>query len=661
MKDGINQDASFDYDVFVSYGPGDREWVQNELLMQLQAARLRVLLQDQSLALAMAEDDPDDDLATLGVTQSRKTLLVLTPDYLQSSTWGDLEHQMRLHLDIAGREQRLVPVLRQDCQLPLRLRYLTCVDLRTSADLRLGWYQLLRTLGGGAEQKLLPIRADWRLVHPYDTAPDFTGRVAERQFLSVWLNSGKEHLMLLRAPDGFGKSALAWHWLMHDVRPVSWPQVLWWSFSETHTGFADFLTHALAYLSDADTETLDSEQRLDLLLEELTRPGRLLVLDGFERLLRGQARLDAAFLAHPGDDASTNNDASPDDEPAGNGLDPELRECADPLVGRFLAALIGRQDLRSRVLATSRLLPRFLEDKEFPGEATLSCMDYPLGGMSRKDAAGFLLTRGVRGPRGDIESACESLGEHPLSLRLLSGLILKDLGHPGDIAAARRLTYLGDAQILRHTILERAFDTLPSGARNLLGMLACFRGAIDLESIYQLNEALHPSAIEGAVQELLTRGLAHADQLKKLLHLHPTVRTYVYNRVPTHQRAELHNLLRQRFEPPPEPAQVHTLTDLVSPLEHYFHTLWAGLFEDGLQMLQQRLEPAVRQQLHSPALCLELLQALYSSSDPQLPITDPSARQWLLEKLAQCYEACDRHHEAQQCRQQLTTAPSAVI
>ncbi len=654
MKDGINQDASFDYDVFVSYGPGDREWVQNELLMQLQAARLRVLLQDQSLAAAMAEDDPDDDLATLGVTQSRKTLLVLTPDYLQSSTWGDLEHQMRLHLDIAGREQRLVPVLRQDCQLPLRLRYLTCVDLRTSADLRLGWYQLLRTLGGGTEQKLLPIRADWRLVHPYDTAPDFTGRVAERQFLSVWLNSGKEHLMLLRAPDGFGKSALAWHWLMHDVRPVSWPQVVWWSFSETHTGFADFLAHALAYLSGTDGEALDSEQLLDLLLEELTRPGRLLVLDGLERLLRGQARLDAAFLAHPTDSVST------DAEAASDGLDPELRECADPLVERFLAALIGRQDLRSRVLATSRLLPRFLEDEDYPGEATLSCMDYPLGGLSRKDAAGFLLTRGVRGPRSDIENACESLGEHPLSLRLLSGLILKDLGHPGDIAAARRLTYLGDTAVLRHTILERAYDTLPSSARNLLGMLACFRSAIDLESIYRLNEEQHPTAIEGAVQELLARGLAHADQVKKLLHLHPTVRTYVYNRVPPHQRAEMHDLLRQRFEPPPEPAQVHTLTDLVSPLEHYFHTLWAGHLDDALLMLRERLQPALRQQLHSPALCLELLQALDSLDDTRPPISDPRTLHWLLDQLAQCYEGCGRPQEAQQCRHQLAALHSSV-
>jgi ATP/maltotriose-dependent transcriptional regulator MalT len=46
--------------------------------------------------------------------------------------------------------------------------------------------------------------------------------------LRDWLNQDQQHpLLVLRALGGFGKSALTWHWLLHDVEPRQWQRVVW--------------------------------------------------------------------------------------------------------------------------------------------------------------------------------------------------------------------------------------------------------------------------------------------------------------------------------------------------------------------------------------------------------------------------------------------------
>ena len=74
--------------------------------------------------------------------------------------------------------------------------------------------------------------------------------------LSGWLagggplraNDGEHPLLLLRALGGFGKSALAWHWLHHDVDAARWPRAVWWSFYEGDNQFDSFLRETLTYL-----------------------------------------------------------------------------------------------------------------------------------------------------------------------------------------------------------------------------------------------------------------------------------------------------------------------------------------------------------------------------------------------------------------------------
>ncbi len=80
-------------------------------------------------------------------------------------------------------------------------------------------------------------------------------------------------LLVVRALGGFGKSALAWHWLLHDVDPRRWPRVVWWSFYEGDASFDRFLAETLAYLG-VDPRYLGPRQQADELLRRCTSPAR---------------------------------------------------------------------------------------------------------------------------------------------------------------------------------------------------------------------------------------------------------------------------------------------------------------------------------------------------------------------------------------------------
>jgi hypothetical protein len=62
------------------------------------------------------------------VLTSRKTLLVLTPSFLASG-WTAFDRVLQQTLDAESREYRLIPLLKEPCELPPSLRYLTAANL----------------------------------------------------------------------------------------------------------------------------------------------------------------------------------------------------------------------------------------------------------------------------------------------------------------------------------------------------------------------------------------------------------------------------------------------------------------------------------------------------------------------------------------------------
>jgi hypothetical protein len=117
----------FKYDAFISYSNRDKEWVRDWLLLRLEEEGLRVCVDFRDFEPGA----PSVTEMERAVLQSRKTLLVLTPSYLDSE-WAEFENILAATLDPAARQRRVIPLLLEQCELPLRICSLTYLDFAGS-------------------------------------------------------------------------------------------------------------------------------------------------------------------------------------------------------------------------------------------------------------------------------------------------------------------------------------------------------------------------------------------------------------------------------------------------------------------------------------------------------------------------------------------------
>ncbi len=645
----MTTEHQFEFDVFISYSSKDKEWVRGELLNRLKAAGLKVCTDKESFI-------PGAPILTeieRAIETSRKTLLIFTPNYL-ASEWTKLESLILQTEDPSNRNLKFIPCYKAECEIPKRIKPFTPIYFTDPAEDANSWRQLLTALGKPPEPEPAqqPAHAGWFLAHPYPMPPNFTGRVAERAMLDHWLDADAAHPLLgLRALGGFGKSALVWHWLTHDVRPADWPRVVWWSFYEGDASFDRFLAETLAYLSGGrlDVTRLSGKDAIKALLQMLHAPGTLLVLDGFERVLRAFGGLDAAYQG---------------DEAKREGND---RDCISPLAEVFLHNAALQPQLRSKVLLTTRLCPRVLEVKG--GGLLAGCREAELRQMQPDDAVAFFHAQGIRGTHTEIETACAQYGYHPLSLRLLAGLIVGDFQQPGDSAAAKRLDVSGDLIQRQHHVLETAYDSLAPSRQALLGRVACFRSPVKhdvLQSLAVTGAANNAAAeqqgllqrvgnwfrprqrdfflspaehLDADLRDLVARGLLHHDAREGRFDLHPIVRRYAYDRLAAPDRAAAHIRLRDYFAAVPVPDKVTRLEDLAPVIELYHHTVRAGQLDEARTLFRDRLCPnPLYFQLGAYQLIIDLLRPLFPDGEDRPPrLKDESAQAWTLNILATSY------------------------
>jgi hypothetical protein len=121
--DRLSQQNTFDYDVFISYSHRDREWVRNWLLPRLEEAGLRVCVDFRDFEVGV----PSLVNMERAVERSRKTLLVLTPNWIESE-WTNFEALLVQTEDPSGLRRRILPLMRERCQPPKRIAMLTYAD-----------------------------------------------------------------------------------------------------------------------------------------------------------------------------------------------------------------------------------------------------------------------------------------------------------------------------------------------------------------------------------------------------------------------------------------------------------------------------------------------------------------------------------------------------
>lgn len=497
-----------------------------------------------------------------------------------------------------------------------------------------------------------PVNLEWLSIprppepyfaHSYPLQEHFTGRLREREMLSSWLNEDSHALLVLLGIGGMGKSALVWYWLHRDIlnrpfrgedrsdedRSVTFPVsneqqpdgILWWSFYDTDATFLSFLDNAIAYISEnkIPPERIPSvNAKARTLVSLLQQRQILLVLDGFERLLRAYAGLSGAYQ----DDGNEQNFVA----------DPCA--CVDIQVVRFLS-LIASSPLKSRILITSRLFPKELGG--FGGNPLPVCRREEVSSLDPEDAVNFFRSVGVQGTRAEINSACATYGYHALTLRLLAGYIINHFSRPGEISLALGFNPLRNLVARKHNILDLAYEALPPNDQQLLSRLAAFRSPVDYSAVKALSSYEIEEDLEQALQHLVSRGLVFVERSSIRFDLHPIVRRYAYERLA--DKKQIHSQLRDYFFgiSATDNSQ-QGVPDTLSPtVELYHHTVRAGLYAEAYKLFTTRLSP-VLSRIGAYNTKLELLQALLrDGADFELLIEDPKDQLELLNLLGIAY------------------------
>ena len=356
-------------------------------------------------------------------------------------------------------------------------------------------------------------------------------------------------------------------------------------------------------------------QQVDALLKAMSMQKILLIMDGFERALRAYSSMNAAYQ----------EDKELDEEEISQ------RDCVNLNAEIFLKNLCVLPNIKSKVLMTTRLTPRAVEQR---GELLNGCHEEELQAMQKEDAVAFFRAQGVRGARAEIEAACAPYGYHPLSLRILAGLITNDRELPGDIAVAGKLDITDDVIVNKHHVLEVAYNTLSPEQQKLLNDIACFRSAMSYEAL----KVISGRDIDADLKTLEHRGLLHWDKRANKYDLHPIVRRYAYEYLTTPERAGAHERLVNYFGAIPIPEKVENLEDLAPVIELYHHMVRAEKFSDAAILFRVRIWKTLYYQLGCYQTQIELLTILFLDGEDKPPVVDiDTAQTFFMNELANAY------------------------
>jgi len=605
--------TEFKYDVFISYSHKDEKWADKVLRQRLDDAGLKVCIDYRDFeAGKMALLNMQD-----AAKQSKHVVLILTRNWLNSE-WSLFEALVGGTKDPAGFQKKLIPLL---CEAGIEKDINEFISMRTWVDFtrkdreEVAWKQLFDTLGKPGNLK--PASSNWFFGHRYPDVAAFTGRADELKMLDEWLENKTESLLIINAFGGFGKSALTWHWFNNNVDKATWPTAIWWSFYEKESGFDSFLSDALPHLG-IETKERSSRQQVNDLLDAMQKTNILIVLDGFERLLRQYGRMDAALQE--------------DEEKE---VDPSQRDCTSQPAETFLRGLSDKQ-IVSKVLMTSRLFPRALEGRD--GKLQSGCREVELKGFSPDDAVKYFHNEGIAAAtRAEIIELSSAYGYHPLSLTLLVGWINREDGneHRGDIVEAKNLNIFDNIKARRDHVLERAYESLAPERRDLLSKISCFRGSME----YAVLKKVFPSPdLDKALLDLRKRGLLQYAGDSQRYDMHPIVRHYAYDKFAAPNKTDAHTCLVNYFEAVPKPQKVNTLEDLAPVIELYHHMVRAGNLDEGLKLFYDRINKPAYYQFGAYQLQIELLRALFlDGEDKPSRLKDEAWQAWTLNELANSY------------------------
>ncbi len=506
----------------------------------------------------------------------------------------------------------------------------------------------------------------------------FTGRADDLRLLDDWAASD-DSTMVVESIGGVGKTALAWQWARH-AGPFAGRRSFWWSFYGGSASMRRCLHELAAFLSGRALEEvreLATDEVLAVVSAGLDAGRHLVVLDGLERLLVAYHRLDPSALR--------------DDE-----VDGGARSLIEPDAAEALRVIAGATS--SKVLITTRLMPRALET---PARTPLvGVRHHTLRGLDRSDTAALVARLGVRGSRAGVTAFFDRVGNHPLLIGVVAGLVNEYRPRPGDFDAwaadpdaggSLRLADLDMAQRRTH-VLAMALRGLGTDQRRLLGWLSVLSGAVPYSTVEAVNPfvpppprrraptdeeisaaalaggdvdevmaAMHRGAdaelrtalgayritaafraatrrLDRALAGLEDRGLLLWDRETNTYDLHPVVRAVARDRLGKRDLARAHESVRDHFGTMPTPglATVASVEDLNETLTVFRSLVSCECWTEAFTLYGNGLGQTLRNRLAAFSTLVEILEPFESG----WPVA------FVSQELATAYRAVGRHPEA---------------
>lgn len=461
-------------------------------------------------------------------------------------------------------------------------------------------------------------------TRPHLLQRNFTDRISERKMLSDWLSKDSHPVASLIAMGGMGKSALAWYWLNKDVieqkdtigRRIALEGIFWWSFCDKDVTLEKFLNDAIVCVSKREKDPSKEEstdEKIAILYNLLFQKKYLLVLDGFEQVLRGYSKRGSPYQ--------------------GNKIDKDegdkFRECIDTRLGTLLQMLAAGCPA-SKILITSRFQPKELDNLE--GYRRIG-----LTGLVCEDSVKFFLKQGVRGSEHEIKSVCKACGFLPLALRVISGTLVEDPEYKRDIKYANELSVLRLTENLKELkkTLEFAYSRLPKDYQLCMKQIACFRYPVGFTELYSIfGEKSKKGLFKKQLHDLKNRELLMVSP-DYTYDLHPIIREYCYSKLKREEKKIIHNRIRKYYKKLVDPRILKTtqnqelikdmgiiavrpqdigtrsLEDLQPLIELYHHTIGSERYDEAYDLFMNKLNYISYYGLGEYNLRIELMSAFF--------------------------------------------------
>ena len=131
-------EPEIEYDVFLSYASEDAEWTE----------RVAERLRDEGVRV-WREPEAGDQQATpqQGIEKSNKMIAVWTRKYfVDAEALAVAERFLEKHADVLAEQRPLIPLFREECDIPQSLREIPRIDFRNDADFALRLRELVQAL-----------------------------------------------------------------------------------------------------------------------------------------------------------------------------------------------------------------------------------------------------------------------------------------------------------------------------------------------------------------------------------------------------------------------------------------------------------------------------------------------------------------------------------